>query len=131
MTVTASLDLWTILQGTKQLQRQNDLINLRIRQAGGVLKQDLEPFVFKILEDLETRIQEAVEGRQISAQELREIVHNIITDMMAEGVRTLIRRQACDKAGRPCIGCIHWSGDTCKYNGPPDSIPAKPSWRRR
>ena len=56
MTVTASLDLWTILQGTKQLQRQNDLINLRIRQAGGVLKQDLEPFVFEILEDLETRI---------------------------------------------------------------------------
>ena len=85
MTVTASLDLWTILQGTKQLQRKNDLINLRIRQAGGISLQDLEPFVFKILEDLETRIQAAVEGRQISAQELREIVHNIITDMMAEG----------------------------------------------
>lgn len=85
MGFSAQLDLWTILEGTGEDSHYNTLVNERIRAVGGVRRGDeLEEFVFAILEDMETRIQKKVKERSMTARGLKEIVYETIEEMRGE-----------------------------------------------
>lgn len=84
MAVKATMDIWTILEGTGEVRHLDALVNLRIREAGGVDEEDLDHFVFQILGNLETGLREKVKGKSHTSGDLKEKVHETIEEMMKE-----------------------------------------------
>ncbi|WP_298669273.1 hypothetical protein [uncultured Methanofollis sp.] len=76
---TVVMDLSTILDVTDEHSHLTRLFNTRIDQAGGVWEDELDAFVFAILDDLEGRLTAG-----LTAAGLKETVSRVIDEMLEE-----------------------------------------------
>ncbi|WP_067051120.1 hypothetical protein [Methanofollis ethanolicus] len=80
---TVVMDLSTILDVTDEHGHLARLLNARIDRAGGVWEDELDAFIFAILDDLEGRLRDRLAGG-LTAAGLKETVSAIIDEMIGE-----------------------------------------------
>jgi hypothetical protein len=78
---TVVMDLSTILDVTDEHSHLARLFNARIDQAGGVWEDELDAFIFAILDDLEGRLRDRLTGG-LTAAGLKETVSTTIDEML-------------------------------------------------
>lgn len=81
---TVVMDLSTILDATDEHGHLARLFNARIDRAGGVWEDELDAFIFAILDDLEGRLRDRLAGG-LTAAGLKETVSTTIDEMLEEG----------------------------------------------
>lgn len=81
---TVVMDLSTVLDVTDEHSHLTRLFNARIDQAGGVWEDELDAFIFAILDDLEGRLRDRL-AAGLTAAGLKETVSCVIDEMLEEG----------------------------------------------
>lgn len=80
---TVVMDLSTILDVTDEHSHLTRLFNARIDQAGGVWEDELDAFIFAILDDLEGRLRDRLTAG-LTAAGLKETVSRVIDEVLEE-----------------------------------------------